>query len=160
MQHIIKTLLPKKLAGKRQMMSYVQNTTPQLWGSFMPQRKLISNAVGNDLYSVQIYAPDFFHHFDASALFEKWAAVEVTDHDELPEGMEAFFLPGGLYAVFYYKGDGSDAPVVFRYILTEWLPASGYVLDDRPHFEILGEKYKRNDPASEETIWIPVREKL
>jgi AraC family transcriptional regulator len=40
-----------------------------------------------------------------------------------------------------------------------WLPSSDYVLDNRPHFEILGEKYKINDPESEEKIWIPVRKK-
>jgi AraC family transcriptional regulator len=39
----------------------------------------------------------------------------------------------------------------------EWLPASGYELDDRPHFEILGERYKNNDPDSEEELWFPVR---
>jgi AraC family transcriptional regulator len=47
--------------------------------------------------------------------------------------------------------------VFFTYIFTRWLPASGYQLDNRPHFEILGDKYKNNDPESEEEIWIPVR---
>ena len=37
------------------------------------------------------------------------------------------------------------------------MPASEYILDKRPHFEILGEKYKNDDPASEEEVWIPVR---
>jgi len=32
-------------------------------------------------------------------------------------------------------------------------------LDNRPHFEVLGEKYKNGDPESEEEIWIPVKEK-
>jgi AraC family transcriptional regulator len=32
-----------------------------------------------------------------------------------------------------------------------------YELDDRPHFEILGDKYKNNDPNSEEEIWIPIK---
>lgn len=32
-----------------------------------------------------------------------------------------------------------------------------YEIDFRPHFEILGEKYKNNDPGSEEEVWIPVR---
>lgn len=29
-----------------------------------------------------------------------------------------------------------------------WLPNSDYLLDDRPHFELLGDKYKNNDPNS------------
>lgn len=28
------------------------------------------------------------------------------------------------------------------------------------HFEILGEKYKNNDPLSEEDIWIPIKRRL
>lgn len=41
--------------------------------------------------------------------------------------------------------------------LKTWLPASDYNLDNRPHFEVLGEKYKNNDPTSEEEIWIPIK---
>jgi AraC family transcriptional regulator len=39
------------------------------------------------------------------------------------------------------------------------LPNLGYTLDDRAHFEVLGEKYKNNDPLSEEEIWIPIKKK-
>jgi AraC family transcriptional regulator len=39
----------------------------------------------------------------------------------------------------------------------DWLPDSGFELDNRPHFAVMGEKYKRDDDASEEEIWIPVR---
>ena len=28
--------------------------------------------------------------------------------------------------------------------------------DDRPHFEVLGDKFSRNSPGSEEEIWVPV----
>ena len=69
-----------------------------------------------------------------------------------------FVLEGGLYAVFDYKGSSAD-PSIFQYIYTDCLPKSEYLLDDRPHFEILGEKYKNNDPESEEEIWIPIKTK-
>ena len=36
---------------------------------------------------------------------------------------------------------------------------SKYSIDNRPHFEIIGEKYKNNDPNSEEEIWIPIKPK-
>jgi AraC family transcriptional regulator len=45
---------------------------------------------------------------------------------------------------------------IFQYIYSTWLPASGYALDNRPHFELLGEKYKQGSPHSEEEIWIPI----
>jgi AraC family transcriptional regulator len=34
---------------------------------------------------------------------------------------------------------------------------SKYLLDNRPHFETLGEKYKNEDPSSEEEVWIPIK---
>ena len=45
----------------------------------------------------------------------------------------------------------------FQYIFGTWMPDSGYKWDNRPQFEILGEKYKNNDPSSEEEIWIPIK---
>lgn len=147
----------KKLVGKRLTMSFAKNTTFRLWSSFMPHRKEITNAVGTDMFSLQIYSEGFFSNFNPEAGFEKWALVEVTDLNTIPDGMEVFILPGGKYAVFNYKGTAEDAPETYNYIFREWLPASGYVLDNRPHFEILGEKYKYGDPDSEEEIWIPVK---
>jgi len=60
--------------------------------------------------------------------------------------METVTLPGGLYAVFDYKGPSNDFSI-FQYIFSTWLTGSGYKLDKRPHFEVLGEKYKNNDPS-------------
>ena len=82
---------------------------------------------------------------------------EVTDFDNVPAELETVTVPSGLYAVFTHKGDASTAAKTFEYIFTNWLPNSDYLLDNRPHFEILGEKYKNNDPTSEEEIWIPIQ---
>jgi AraC family transcriptional regulator len=41
--------------------------------------------------------------------------------------------------------------------LGTWLPGSDFVLDTRPHFEVLGDQYKNNDTTSEEEIWIPIK---
>ena len=46
---------------------------------------------------------------------------------------------------------------IFQYIFGTWLPTSIYTIDNLPHFEILGKKYKNNDPTSEEEIWIPIK---
>jgi AraC family transcriptional regulator len=155
MQPILKTLTPKKLIGKKLEMSLADNKTFSLWQSFMPRRKEINNTVSSDLYSMQVY-DDSFDFTKPTQEFEKWATMEVTTFDEIPEGMESFELVGGLYAVFFYKGLSTDTSI-FRYIFGEWLVSSEYLLDNRPHFEILGEKYKNNDPNSEEEIWIPVK---
>lgn len=156
MEPRIQTLPEKKLLGKRISMSLSDNKTGELWRSFMPRRSEIQNAVGTDLYSVQVYDASYFKHFNPALTFEKWAAMEVSDFGTAPDGMAFFTLAGGLYAVFLYKGPSTDSRI-FQYIYASWLPNSDYLLDDRPHFEILGEKYKNADPDSEEEIWIPVK---
>ena len=149
----------KKLIGMRLRMSLSNNRTGELWKSFIPRKREIQNNLTNDLISMQVYCPTHFANFDPAAEFEKWATVAVSDFDTVPKDTETFTLTGGIYAVFDYKGLSSD-PGIFRYIFGTWLPSSDYELDDRPHFEILGAKYKNNDPASEEEIWIPIRPKI
>ena len=157
MEVSIRILKEKKLVGKRMTMSFSDNKTGELWKSFMPRRNEIMKTIGTQLYSMQIYDPKFFSNFNPDKEFEKWATIEVTDFESVPDQMEAFRLAGGLYAVFLYRGAASAAADAFRYIMGEWLPGSVYDLDNRPHFEILGEKYKNDDPDSEEEIWIPVK---
>lgn len=154
----IENLSSKKLIGKRITMSMADNRTAELWRSFMPLRKTIPNTIGTDLISMQVYPSAYSSsNFDMRATFDKWAAVEVSDFDAVPDGMEAFTIPAGLYAVFIYKGNPIHAAPFFQYIFGTWLPGSEYELDKRPHFEVLGEKYKNNDDSSEEEVWIPVR---
>lgn len=152
-------LQEKKLVGKSRQMSFAQHQPFELWRSFMPRRKEITNAVGAELYSAEVYNASFFDAYHPEKEFRKWALVEVSDFNEVPEGMETIIFPAGLYAVFLYKGLQSEAAKFYEYIFRTWLPASNYVLDHRPHFAVMGDKYKREDPASEEEIWIPVKEK-
>ncbi|MBP6796435.1 MAG: GyrI-like domain-containing protein [Saprospiraceae bacterium] len=154
----IQTINQKKLIGKRLQMSFADYKIGELWRSFMPARKEITNNLTNDLISLVIYQPDHFTDFKPTNEFERWATVEVSSFDNVPAEMETFVLQNGLYAVFDYTGLNTDHSI-FQYILETWLPQSDYVLDNRPHFEVLGEKYKNNDPTSEEEIWIPIKMK-
>jgi AraC family transcriptional regulator len=155
----IEQLAAKKLVGHQLSMSFSKNLTPQLWRGFMPHRDTIKQSVSNDLFSLQVYPPNFFKTFNPETPFTKWAAKEVSDFSIIPSGMESFELQAGLYAVFQYKGDASDAAEFFRHIIGVWLPHSEYALDNRPHFEILGATYQHGSPDSEEEIWIPVKPK-
>ena len=73
--------------------------------------------------------------------------------------METLTLKGGLYAVFLYRGVASKGEEMYRYIFGTWLPGSDFLLDNRPHFAVMGDKYKKEDPASEEELWIPIKPK-
>lgn len=155
----IEILKSKKLVGKRLSMSLAENRTMELWKSFMPRRHEIKNTISEDLISMQVYDDSYcFEQINFTAPFDKWASKEVLTFDNVPEEMEIFTLESGLYAVFDYKGLNTDTSV-FQYIYGEWLPQSGYMVDNRPHFEILGAKYKNNDAESEEEIWIPIKMK-
>ena len=62
----------------------------------------------------------------------------------------------GPNAVFTFNGALSDFPKSRAYIFGEWLPQSGYRLDQNPHFEIMNEDYSKDLSNVEEDIWIPI----
>ena len=156
----IEVMAEKKLIGKRMVMSLAEDRTKELWQGFMGRRKEIGNALSKDLISMQVYISLLnVKEFNLTTQFEKWAAVEVKDYTKIPEGMVSYTLSGGLYAVFVHRGLPSSFPRTAQYIFGEWLPKSEYQLDHREHFEIMGDKYRNNDPSSEEEVWVPIKRK-
>jgi AraC family transcriptional regulator len=157
MQPRIENLESKKLIGKSIKMSLTDNKSGLLWGSFIPRLKDITNNITDDKFSLQVYETNYFNNFNPSREFMKWALIEVSNFNNVPTGLETFELPEGQYAVFIHKGDAKEFYKTSAYIYGDWLPKSGYLLDERPHFEILGAKTKKDDPNSEEEVWIPIR---
>ena len=149
----------KKIIGIHLTMSLTNNATATLWREFMPKRRLIENSIGSELISLQNYNANYFENFNPNSEFEKWAAVEVSDFENVPKGMVPFLIPEGQYAVFNYRGSSQDNSI-FQHIFGTWLPNSNYQLENRPHFEILGENYRNNDHQSEEDIYIPIKERI
>jgi AraC family transcriptional regulator len=100
MQPRLENIPDKKLLGKRVRMTLAHNRTAELWSSLMPRRREIKNKLNDDLISMQIFDESFnFRNFNENTVFEKWAAVEVTDFDSIPQGLESAVLKGGLYAI-------------------------------------------------------------
>lgn len=149
----------KQLIGARIRCSLKQEKTGSLWQHFMPKRNQIKNRINKDYISgVKFYEPLDLSTFDEETEFEKWAAVEVSHPEDIPEGLEALEIEGGKYAVFIHKGLSKDFQKTKEEILRVWLPDSGYTLDDRVHFDVMGEKYYGpSDANSEEEIWIPIK---
>lgn len=152
----IKEFGVRRFAGIATMMSFANDSTADIWREFMPKRGSITNIIGTELYSIEIYAAGFFDDFEPEREFEKWAAVEIGDIGKLPDGIKSLTVPPGLYASFTYKGKPSEAMPFYRSIYTEWLPVSEYSLDTRPHFAVMGDNYKGESDDSEEEILIPV----
>lgn len=129
----------------------------QLWRGFMPRAAEIPRRADANRYSVRIYEPGYsFGSPDMEAELETWAAVAVLSQEPLPEGMELLSLPGGLYAGFTYQGPASGFYQTAAYFFGEWLPASGYAADARPHYEVLGPGYRPDAADATEQVWIPV----
>ncbi len=153
----IEQLQEKLLIGKHTTMSFANIKTVELGRNFMPSKKLIKNNVGSDIYSIEVFRPGFFENFSPENEFEKWIAIEVTDFNLVPEGMSTLKFPAGICAVFLHQGAASEAKATYDYIFRTWLPQSGYQVDYRPHFAIMGDKYQPLSSANEEEIWIPIR---
>ena len=153
----IETVTEKKIIGKSIPMSFVENKTFQLWSSFMPVRKEIRSSIDSNLYSLEVFPVGYFDNFNPGKTFQKWAGVEVSDFNEIPADMETLIIPTGKYAVFIHKGAAAKANETYQAIFTQWLPNSEYKVDERPHFAVMSEKYKKDDPDSEEEIWIPIQ---
>ncbi|MEW7291670.1 GyrI-like domain-containing protein [Aquimarina sp. 2304DJ70-9] len=160
MQPRIESLQEIKLIGNRLKMSVSKNRAKELWQSFMPKRAEIKNRIDSKFYSIEVYDDvGYFESFNPNREYEKWAAIKVNDFHFVPKGMESIKIPEGLYAVFIYIGKASEAFETYEYIYSEWVPNSDYVIDNRPHFALMGEKYKNEDPNSEEELWIPIQKK-
>jgi len=157
MQARFENITSKVIAGTRLNMSFAQNKTGALWQSFMPRRAEIRNQQDKALYSIEVYLSGFFDDFKPTNEFEKWAGVEVKDNADQPHGIELLTIPAGQYAVFTHRGPASAGPQTYQYIFGVWLPTSDYIIDDRPHFALMDERYKHEQVDSEEDIYIPVK---
>jgi AraC family transcriptional regulator len=146
------TCSEKKIVGMKSSMHHNQfESIVSLWKRFMPRKKEINTILNNKLIAMQVYS-DFN---DTEKPFDIWAGVEVSNLDNVPEGMISFLIEEADYAVFVHKG--MDAAKTYQRIMSEWLPNSGYEIAERPHFQIMGDRYKNGSATSEEDFYIPIR---
>lgn len=133
----------------------IQSDTKSIAQQFMPRRDKVSSRIGNHVFSIQNYRPDF-DPSNPRSKFEKWVGVEVSETEKIPEDMEVFHIGAGTYAVFEFKGKISDFGSFRGRIFQEWLPHSGYRLAVGPHFEIMEEDYSNDLNNTEESVYIPI----
>jgi AraC family transcriptional regulator len=153
----IEILPAKQLVGKCLEMSQSGDRTAELWRSFMPVRSTVLNRIGSHFFSMQVYPESETGQLSPDTRFTKWAVVEVSDADHIPDGMESYSIEGGKYAVFVHSGPASAFPKTMGFIFQNWLPNSEFELDSREHFEVLEEGYSPIDPNATEEIWIPIK---
>lgn len=151
-------VLPARtFVGLCRPMTFADHRPAELWRAFAPRIPGIRGRIGTARYSMARYGPGFFDAFDPHRTFEKWAAVETMDVAGRTEGLSVLTV-SGRYAVFLHRGPASEGPRTFAWIFGSWLPASELVLDERPHFEVMGPAYRADAVDAEEELWIPVRD--
>jgi len=90
----------RRLIGMSLETSLIKNKTVQLFKTFMPRKKEIQNVVSKNVFDIRVYPSDYYAHFNPSKNFTKWAAVEVTTFEAIPDGMKSIIVESGQYAVF------------------------------------------------------------
>ena len=146
------TISEKNLIGIKSSMHHGEyGYIIALWKRFMPRKKEIKNCLNAELIAIQVY--DDFNAMEKP--FEIWACAEALNFEIIPEGMTSITITKSDYAVFVHKG--MDAAVTYQKIMIEWLPTSGYEIDNRPHFQVMGSKYINGSPDSEEDFYVPVK---
>ncbi|MFO1524739.1 MAG: GyrI-like domain-containing protein [Turneriella sp.] len=134
-------------------MSFAANKHSSFWRGHAAARRNQS-AIGSELYSGEIYPANYFNPFNPVTEFESghWSKRSPAS---VPPGMETLTSPAGTYAVFIHHGPASEGPKTYQHTFGIW-PQSDY-LDERPHFAVMGEKYKHDAADSEEELWIPIK---
>lgn len=149
----------KTLVGFSKETSLVNDRTRELFSRFMLRLREIPQIDTSCVYDLKEYPLGYFNAFNPGRTFIKWALAELTAETNLPPDIKSYELPAGQYAVFYHEGPHSDHGI-FQQIFKEWLPASHYELDNRPHFDIIpiGKNHYERKAAQE--IWIPVIKRI
>ena len=157
MQPVIKNCGYLLLSGFRKEMSLTNDHSVALWKKFMQVYAAVPEHFGQQYISAAEYPLGYFDYFDPSKEFIRWACMETPGN--APDTLETLEIQDGLYAVFIHHGPMALAFKTFDYIFNEWIPNSGFDLDERPHFEIMPKHYRSDDPNAQEEIWIPIKQK-
>ncbi len=123
---------------------------PKLWNRFMPLMSNVANWV-----EPQVSYGASFDHEDPEKL-RYIACREVSDLDNVPEGMVGETVPGGTFAVFTHTGPVDTLNETYDLIYGTWLPAAGIETDTFYDFERYDLRFNNSETSIME-IWIPIR---
>jgi AraC family transcriptional regulator len=126
-----------------------------LWSAFRPNVDQITNRVGRDAFGIY----EECHEGEDGLGFSYICSVEVTDFDDIPEGMITRTIPEHLYAAFRHKGPLSYLPETLKYIWGSWLPKSNYEYVEKPDFELYAPGAESEGSDKILFLYIPVTRK-
>ena len=87
---------------------------------------------------------------------EPWRYLIAVSSTAEQGKFETYTVPAATWAIFFGSGVGSSIQELEQWIVTEWLPTSGYEYGNAPDVEV----YLNDDPQNAQyEVWIPVTKK-
>jgi len=158
-ESIMKPKFLNKSAFTTVGLSYVgknqEGEIPQLWGTFNQKSHEIKNMVGQAAYGACFSGPETAEKGE----FEYVACFEVSNTNDIPDGMVIRDVPANKYAVFTHHGKLDTLQETYKYIYETWLPQSGLEMAS-PHFdmEVYDDRFEFDSDKSEFDIYVAVKE--
>ena len=141
-----------KVVGMRYFGKNEHHEISELWGQANQRLSEIHHAASQNAYGVCIMLPDA-----PTGEFEYIAGLEVSQAEEVPDGMVVREVPFSQYAVFTHLGSLEELSATYEYIYRSWIPQSGYQLTGGPDFEMYNEDFRDFAPDSKFYIYVPIK---
>ena len=122
---------------------------PQLWEQFGPKMGILPHRIDALTCYGVCDAID-----EEAKVFDYIAGCEGKPDEEVPDGMVTRAIPAQTYAVF--TTTLPEIRSTMDYIYGTWMPVSDYERGAGPEFELYGEEFNPDDPASRLYIYVPV----
>jgi len=148
----IVTLPAFKVIGMRYFGKNENQEISGLWGEANQRMGEIRHVASQNAYGVCIMLPDA-----PNGEFEYVAGLEVSQVEDVPDGMVVREVPAAQYAVFTHLGSLEKLPATYEYIYRTWIPQSGYQLTEGLDFELYNEDFKDFAPDSKFYIYVPIK---
>ena len=158
MKPIFKFFPTTYVIGMQTVTTIKNNTIPQLWQNFMPRMGEIKNiAQANLALGVTPADPGIEDSFDENTPFKQIACLPVTKIEDVPDGMVAYTINEGNYAVFTHSGDVGKIGETYCAIY-KWAADTGLEIEcTRETFEYYNEDFKYGEADSKAYIYLPVK---
>jgi len=144
-----------KIIGIRCFSNNKNGEIPRAWDEFNKRYNEIQNRISNYVLGVCEYVENFDH--ESSDKFEYICCCEVSNADQVPEGMVAKEIPAQKYARFKHMGSTENLGNTYNKIYGEYIPENNLILEPAADFELYGEEFKFDSEDSIMYIYIPVK---
>lgn len=125
-----------------------QKVLPDLWDKFNKRVAEIKNRTGDVVYGVSITKNI------ETCEFTYIAGIEVTDFEDIPEGMVQEIIPKEKYMVYEHKGHISKIGESYCKIMEEFKKEC--IKENKIWLEVYGKDYVHNSDDSKMGIWCSI----